>query len=298
MGNRAFSVDQSWLQHAVFGATHQFTEHVLRCSGFAGIQKAVVNQTGSRPPDSDHDLLLMQVWLWEVLWSFFLVQPLSWSSLIVYKIHFLSHITIWWRNGLLLLRRIREGDTSKWQFFWFLVSSWKWKSLSHVQHFETPRAIACQAPLSMGFSRQEYWKCCHSLLQGFFPTQGSNPGLLHCRWILYHLSHQGSSWGTHLLNIFTFPVCFKRRMAVEWLMLSSWATVHVVVRGSALMILSIGSCQLPIASHYALIFKALVSFAKLLESPLQCMFISSSWAECVGDVSSCICCFATQFELE
>ena len=31
-----------------------------------------------------------------------------------------------------------------------------------------------------------------SLLQGFFPTQGSNPGLLHCREILYHLSHQGS----------------------------------------------------------------------------------------------------------
>ena len=31
----------------------------------------------------------------------------------------------------------------------------------------------------------------HSLLQGIFPTQGSNPGLLHCRQILYHLSHQG-----------------------------------------------------------------------------------------------------------
>ena len=33
---------------------------------------------------------------------------------------------------------------------------------------------------------------CHALLQGIFPTQGSNPGLLHCRRILYHLSHQGS----------------------------------------------------------------------------------------------------------
>ena len=30
-----------------------------------------------------------------------------------------------------------------------------------------------------------------SLLQGIFPTQGSNPGLLHRRWILYQLSHQG-----------------------------------------------------------------------------------------------------------
>ena len=32
------------------------------------------------------------------------------------------------------------------------------------------------------------------LLQGIFLTQGSNPGLLHCRQILYHLSHQGSSF--------------------------------------------------------------------------------------------------------
>ena len=32
----------------------------------------------------------------------------------------------------------------------------------------------------------------HSLLQGIFLTQGLNPGLLHCRQILYHLSHQGN----------------------------------------------------------------------------------------------------------
>ena len=31
-----------------------------------------------------------------------------------------------------------------------------------------------------------------SLLHGIFPTQGSNPGLLHCRQILYQLSYQGS----------------------------------------------------------------------------------------------------------
>ena len=33
---------------------------------------------------------------------------------------------------------------------------------------------------------------CRALLQGIFPTQGLNPGLPHCRRILYHLSHQGS----------------------------------------------------------------------------------------------------------
>ena len=39
---------------------------------------------------------------------------------------------------------------------------------------------------------------CHALLQGIFPTQGSNLGLLHWRLILYHLSYQGS----HSIDIF------------------------------------------------------------------------------------------------
>ena len=34
---------------------------------------------------------------------------------------------------------------------------------------------------------------CYAFLQGIFLTQGSNPGLQHCRQILYHLSHQGST---------------------------------------------------------------------------------------------------------
>ena len=43
---------------------------------------------------------------------------------------------------------------------------------------------------------------CHALLQGIFPTQGSNPGLLHCRQILYRLSHQGSP---RILEWVTYP---------------------------------------------------------------------------------------------
>ena len=46
--------------------------------------------------------------------------------------------------------------------------------------------------LSMKFSRQGYWSGCHFPLQEIFPTQGSNPGLPHCRRILYQLSHQRS----------------------------------------------------------------------------------------------------------
>ena len=40
---------------------------------------------------------------------------------------------------------------------------------------------------------------CHALLQGIFPTQGSNPGLPHCRWILYLQSHQGSPKWVYLV---------------------------------------------------------------------------------------------------
>ena len=104
--------------------------------------------------------------------------------------------------------------------------------LSHVQLFETPWTVARQAPLSLGFSRQEYWRGSPcplpgnlpnpgietrsptlqadslpskppgkpkntgvgslSLLQGSFLTQESNWGLLHLRQILYQLSYQGS----------------------------------------------------------------------------------------------------------
>ena len=45
---------------------------------------------------------------------------------------------------------------------------------------------------------------CHALLQKIFPAQGSNPGLLHCRWILYWLSHQGSP---RILEWVAYPYC-------------------------------------------------------------------------------------------
>ena len=55
----------------------------------------------------------------------------------------------------------------------------KWRPLTGVQLFVTPWTIQ-----SMEFSRPEYWSGSLSLLQGIFPTQGLNPGLLHYRKIL------------------------------------------------------------------------------------------------------------------
>ena len=63
----------------------------------------------------------------------------------------------------------------------------------------------CSPPVSScpwKFSRQEYWRSYHALLQGIFPTQGLNPGLLCCRQILYQLSHQGTQ---RILEWVTYP---------------------------------------------------------------------------------------------
>ena len=49
---------------------------------------------------------------------------------------------------------------------------------SHVWLCASLWTVACQASLSMGFSRQEYWGGCCALLQGIFLTQGSNLCLL------------------------------------------------------------------------------------------------------------------------
>ena len=67
-----------------------------------------------------------------------------------------------------------------------LLWKWKWKSFSRVRHFATPWAIS---PWSS--TGQNTVVGSLSLLQRTLPTQGSNPGILHCGWILYQLSHQG-----------------------------------------------------------------------------------------------------------
>ena len=69
------------------------------------------------------------------------------------------------------------------------------ESLSHVRLFATPWAVAHQASLSMGILHTRIRSGLPSPRRSWiFPTQGSNSGLLHCRQILYHLSHQGSPW--------------------------------------------------------------------------------------------------------
>ena len=70
------------------------------------------------------------------------------------------------------------------------------KSLSCVRLFATLWTGARQAPLSRGFSRQEYWSGLPFPSPGDLPNPGIEPGSAVCRQTLYPLSHQGS----HLQN--------------------------------------------------------------------------------------------------
>ena len=64
-----------------------------------------------------------------------------------------------------------------------------------------------------------------SLLQGIFPTQVSNPGLLHCKRILYQLSHQGSPGDTvsdhQILNMFLYISQHCTWLETSWSVLTN-----------------------------------------------------------------------------
>ena len=110
------------------------------------------------------------------LGSFFL-HVLSWSRGSGFSLYLLFLL---FKKGFSLLFRS--------QFLIFL----KWKSLSHVWLFAILWTVACQTSHPWNFPGKNTGVGTHSLLQGIFPTQGSNLGLLHCRQIPYHLSPQGS----------------------------------------------------------------------------------------------------------
>ena len=79
--------------------------------------------------------------------------------------------------------------------------------------------------------------CWHFHLQRIFSTQGLNPGVLHCRQILYHLSHQGSpltlnpfSFFYSLLNIVFHPLYFS--FPVHSIFFFSLSFIHLNVSQS------------------------------------------------------------------
>ena len=75
---------------------------------------------------------------------------------------------------------------------------------------------------------------CHNPIEKWFIVVAQNKRKWQFKMMIFFW-FVVSLWGTHLLSFFTFPICFKCWMTIEWLMLNSSATSCVVVRGSALM---------------------------------------------------------------
>ena len=74
-------------------------------------------------------------------------------------------------------------------------SKGKCSSLSPIPLLVTPWTVAARLLCPRKSPGKNIGVRSHSLLQGGFPTQGLNPGLSHCRQILYRLGHQGGALG-------------------------------------------------------------------------------------------------------
>ena len=97
-------------------------------------------------------------------------------------LYFLTYQNIWMRRAFLCNVK-PSGIATIWTSYVVLC----WVAQLCPTLCDAMDYIACQPPLSMGIPDKNTGVGCHSLLQGIFPAQGSNPGLRHCRWILYCL---------------------------------------------------------------------------------------------------------------
>ena len=86
-----------------------------------------------------------------------------------------------------------------------LTPAFRFKRHSVVSNFLRPHGQRSLAGYSLRDSPGKNTEVgCHFLLQGIFPTQGLNPGLLYCKQILYHLNHWRSPVPSSQVNVCAF----------------------------------------------------------------------------------------------
>ena len=100
-------------------------------------------------------------------------------------------------SGIIAEERVVHGSENVSNHLW--LGLWKdgkvkVKLLSRVRLFVNTWTVAHQAPPSWDFPGKSTGVGCRLLLQGIFPTQGWNPGLLHCRQMLLPSEPPGKSW--------------------------------------------------------------------------------------------------------
>ena len=156
--------------------------------------------------------------------------------------------------------------------------------LSHFSHVQLFANLACQAPLSTGFSSKNTGVGCCALLQEIFPTQGSNLGLLHCRRILYCCATgKASILGSRSLLPFVWGCGLLLSCRGNFLLFLLWrrvskshVTVWVLVQSNLILWTSIDICDSPVAHHFGeRILHHLKESSYIFKHALQVPFSSS-----------------------
>ena len=159
------------------------------------------------------------------------------------------------------------------------------ESRSVVLDSVTPWTVACQAPLSMGFSRPEYWSGQPFHFPGDLPNPMTEPNNSHCRWILYWLSHQESP---RILEWVGCPFCGgssqprnqSRASCIAGRFFTSWATREAHMNTYASMCSSLKTLSkmnllslfAPFSRDILLHFSLLLSLDSATPQSVLCLF--------------------------
>ena len=155
-----------------------------------------------------------------------------WNSLAFSLIQ--QMLAIWSLVPLLFLNPAWTPGSSQFTYYWSQLGEF-WASLClHVKmkvQVDSLRPHGLYSPWNS--PGQNSGVSSRSLLEGIFPTQKSNPGLPHCRQILYQLSHKGSPWilewvaypfsrGPFQPRNWTSDSCIAGRFFTNWTIRKSW----------------------------------------------------------------------------
>ena len=150
-------------------------------------------------------------------WLIYFILCLFWIFVAIYK---LSLVAESGGYSLVAAHGLLTGEVS-------LVA--ECKSLSCVWLFAIPWAIQVHGILkarTLSGVRSLF------LLHGIFPTQGSNPGLPHYRWILYQLSHPGKPKNTGVGSLSLFQQIFLIQESNQVLLHCRWILYQLSYQGS------------------------------------------------------------------
>ena len=182
--------------------------------------------TSNRPPNSDHDLFLVQFGLGKGFGASTRSSHWAGHHQLSYKIHFLLHVTIRPRNVSLLLDRIREDNTSKWCLFVFSVTShgtqlwsfftfpicfkcWttiEWSTLISSATSHSCERISFDDALSLLLTTSDGWPL-HSSLRLSSPLQS---------FLNHHWMCVSSSWDQLVVDVASCLHCFKTHFELEF----------------------------------------------------------------------------------